>query len=163
MTRETLYNGNFLTLYRLDGRYEVVEHGAAVCVLAIDGERVLGVRQFRPAIGEETWELPAGLVDAGETPEAAAARELAEEAQLGGRLRLLSQFYTSPGFTNEKLYVYEASEVVEREGRTDEGEDIRIEWRDLAEIWRQVASGELNTSAPSALALAYALGRAGKL
>lgn len=163
MTRETLYNGDFVTLYKLDDRYEVVDHGAAVCVLVLDGERVLGVRQFRPAIGAETWELPAGLVDEGETPEEAAARELAEEVKLGGRLTLLSQFYSSPGMSNEKLYVYEATEVSKRQGQTDEGEDIALEWRDPAEVWQQVASGEVNTSAPSVLALAYILGRAGKL
>lgn len=163
MKRETLYTGDFLHLYRLDGRFEVVEHGAAVCVLVMDGSRVLGVRQFRPAIGAETWELPAGLVDEGETPEDAAARELAEEVRLGGRLELLTQFYTSPGFTDEKLYVYEAKELERQEGERDADEELRLEWREAEEIWRELSRGEIATSAPTALALVYALGRAGRL
>ena len=102
MKRDVIYEGNILTLLTLDDRWEVVEHAEAVAVLALRGASILGVTQHRPAIGKPTWEVPAGLVDPGETPLQAAKRELAEETQLTGELSLLTQLYSSPGFTDEK-------------------------------------------------------------
>lgn len=161
MKRQTIYSGSILTLYKLGDRYEVVAHQDAVCVLALRGDLVLGVRQSRPALGGDTWELPAGLIDKGEDPASAAKRELAEEAQLTGALTLISQAYTSPGYCNEKIYIFEATGLSPAAGERDEGEELSIEWRDLGEAWQEVREGRLATSAPTALALAYALGRKG--
>jgi ADP-ribose pyrophosphatase len=163
MKRETIYEGKILSLYKLENGYEIIKHQAAVCVLVLDGERVLGVRQQRPAINGETWEIPAGLVDEGEAPLEAARRELAEEVQLQGELRLITQAYTSPGYCDEKIFIYEASGLSPSEGEPEEEEDLALEWRDLKETWQAVREGRLQTSAPTALALAYALGRSGKL
>ena len=76
-----VFQGRVVDLVVLDERWEVVRHAPAVAVLARDElGRVLGVVQRRPAVDARTWELPAGLIDPGETAHAAAARELAEEA-----------------------------------------------------------------------------------
>jgi ADP-ribose pyrophosphatase len=154
---ETLYRGKILTLERLDSRWEVVRHAAAVAVLAIDGGRVVGVRQRRPAIGGETWELPAGLVDPGEQPEEAAARELAEEVRLAGTLTPLTRLYPSPGFCDELVYLYRAEGLVPAYGERDQGEDLAIEWRDPEQVWADAAAGRLATSGVTLLGIRHAL------
>lgn len=163
MKREVIYEGHIVNLVKLEDRWEAVEHAPAVIVLAVKADRVLGVEQQRPVIGGVTWELPAGLVDEGESPADAAARELAEEVQVSADLRLLTQVYTSPGFTDEKIYLFEANRLQAVDGEQDEGEDITVVWRDLKTTWDEIGSGKIATSAPTALALAYALGRLGKL
>ena len=93
---------------------EVVRHPGAVCVLAItpDNEVIL-VRQFRYATGEELFEIPAGKLDiVGEEAAAAALRELAEETPYTAQEAiLLNSFFTSPGFCDEKIYLYQAKDV----------------------------------------------------
>lgn len=157
MAREEIYRGRILNLVKLDGRWEVIEHAAAVAVLAYRhrGERleVLGVRQKRVAVGCETWELPAGLIEPGETPEAAAARELAEETGYSGVLELITQVYSSPGFTDEKVYLFAASELRPAQATPDADEVLRVSWEDPQQLWRQIRQGQLATSAPTALGL----------
>ncbi len=159
--RNEIYRGNIVTLVVLDDHWEIVEHAAAVAVLAQRGRSVLGVVQHRPAVGERTWELPAGLIEPGESPEQAARRELAEEAQLGGRLELLTRMYSSPGFTDEHIYLFEATDLEEADGVPDDGEDLTLEWRDAIELWRDVSEGRVLTSAPSLVGLRHALARLG--
>lgn len=161
MERETLWRGRIVTLERLGGRFEVVRHASAVAVLALQGGLVLGVRQQRPAIARETWEMPAGLIDPGEAPEAAAERELREETQLTGTFRHVSRMFASPGFTDEEVHLFEARDLHPAEGVPDEEEELRIEWRDPLEVWREVAAGSLATSAVTVVGLRHALATAG--
>ena len=162
MERETLFRGRIVTLERLGGRFEVVRHAPAVAVLAQreDG-RVLGVRQDRPAIDRATWEMPAGLIDDGEAPEAAAERELREETQLTGTLRPVSRMFVSPGFTDEEVHLFEARDLRPAAGTPDEDEELEIDWREPLDVWRDVAAGRLATSAVTVLGLRHALARAG--
>lgn len=87
---------------------EVVEHSGAVAVLAVDDEKnVLFVRQYRKPVEQELLEIPAGKLEPGEAPEECARRELQEEAGvLPEKLVLLAEYYSSPGFASERLYVY---------------------------------------------------------
>lgn len=152
-----VFRGRIVDLVVIDERWEVVRHADAVAVLAVDAAgRVLGVRQERPAIGRATWELPAGLIDAGETPLRAAERELAEEAQLAGVLRPLAVGYVSPGFTDERVHLFEAHDLTIAAGRPDPGEELRIEWRDLDEVWAAASGGEVATSMVTLLGLRHA-------
>ncbi len=113
---EELYRGRIITVKRHrvrlpDGREswrEVVEHPGAVAVLPVlhDG-RLLLVRQYRKAVEEVLLEVPAGKLDPGEAPEAAARRELWEETGLEAEaLQFLFSFYTSPGFADERIFLY---------------------------------------------------------
>lgn len=167
MKRETIYDGKVIRVVRLEGRWEVVEHAPAVAVLALRQrdahDEVLLVSQARPAVARATWELPAGLIDPGETPEAAARRELAEEVGLDGQLTQLAEVYSSPGFTDEKVYLFEATDLFERSLPGDEDDGFEFAWRPLAETWREIARGGVASSAPTLLGLTYALGRRGRL
>jgi ADP-ribose pyrophosphatase len=102
-----------------DGGYasrDYVVHIGAVGVVAIDErERIVLVHQYRHPIGYPLWELPAGLIDVeGEDLVEAAARELAEEADLlAGRWDLLVDVHTSPGFTTEVIRLYLARDLSE--------------------------------------------------
>lgn len=167
MTRETIYDGKVIRVSRLEGRWEIVEHVPAVAVLVLRQQdaqvEVLLVSQHRPAIGHKTWELPAGLVDEGETPRAAATRELAEEVGFGGTLTLLGEVFSSPGFTDEKVYLFEATELFEHRLPGDEDDDFAFAWKPLQRAWEEIAGGEVSSSAPTLLGLTYALGRGGTL
>lgn len=114
----------------------VVEHHGAVAVAAVDDQaRVLLLRQYRHPVGGRLLELPAGILDvAGEAPADAAARELAEEADLtADRWEPLVRLYSSPGFTNERVEVYLATGLApvpdeERTPRADEEADMDTVW-----------------------------------
>ncbi len=167
MTKKIIYDGKVIRVVKLADRWEVVEHVPAVAVLVLrelNGQlEILLVAQDRPAIGQKTWELPAGLVDAGETPEAAAARELAEEVGLGGTLTLVAEVFSSPGFTDEKVYVFEATELFERQLAGDEEDDFEVFWKPLEHTWQRIAGGEIPSSGPTLLGLTYALGKRSRL
>ena len=123
----TLWEGKRFSVVLADGR-EVAETRDAVAVVALDAEgRVVLVRQLREAAGERLLELPAGLIDADETPLETARRELREETGLrGGEWRELASFWSSPGFTNERVWVFQATLLEEGEPEPDDGEDLEL-------------------------------------
>jgi ADP-ribose pyrophosphatase len=109
---------------------------------------VILIRQFRPAIGCELWELPAGSVDAGETPEAAAARECEEEiALVPQRIERLRGLYPAPGFCDEELIFFRVSDLRAPDAgsarRPDEDEDIQAQPFTVAEAKAMAARGEI--------------------
>lgn len=155
--RDVIYDGSILRLVKLDRYWEIVEKPRAVAVLIVDGVRVLGVEQLRPAVDVATWELPAGLIDDGETPEQAALRELAEEVRLAGRLELLTQIHTSPGYSDELVFLFRAFDPTPAHAERDPHEELAVRWRDAREAWAGVRSGELRTSAVTAIGLSLVL------
>jgi ADP-ribose pyrophosphatase len=152
LSSRTIFEGNILTL-RVDeveaadghrSTREVVEHAGAVGVVCVHNGDLVLVRQYRHATGEVLLEIPAGKLSAGEDPQACAARELIEEVSLRpGRLEHLATYYTTPGFTNEKFYLYFTDDVVEESGTSDEGEVIEVERRPLHDLRILLASGEI--------------------
>lgn len=167
LTPETIYDGQVIRVVKLENRWEVVRHAAAVAVLVLrqrEGQgEVLLVSQQRPAVSRKTWELPAGLIDDGETPEAAAKRELAEEVGLGGTLTKLAEVFSSPGFTDEKIYLFTATDLYESTLPGDEEGDFEYAWKPLLATWRDIAAGTVASSTPTLLGLTYALGKRGEL
>jgi ADP-ribose pyrophosphatase len=108
---------------------EVVGHPGAVAVVAHDDEHVWLVRQPREPVGvADLLELPAGKLDEeGESPLDTARRELAEEiGKAAGRWSELDAFFTSPGFSDERVVVYLATELSEVEAEADENERIEV-------------------------------------
>jgi len=123
---EVIYRGRYLT-FRVDTvedasgsrhRREIAGHPGAVAIVALDDhDRVLLVRQFRTAAGRVLLEIPAGTLDAAEDgaiedPAVAAPRELEEETGYrAGAWRLLTRFYTAPGFTSELMHLWLATDL----------------------------------------------------
>lgn len=108
---------------------EVVHHNGGVAVLAITGEGdVLFVRQFRYPYGEELLELPAGKLEPGEDPAAAGLRELEEETGYrAGSFRPLAKVYPTPGYVDEVLHLYVATDLTPTRQHLDEDEFLTVE------------------------------------
>lgn len=157
---QVIYDGHIVRLELLGGKWEVVRHADAVAILALNeqGEMLL-VRQRRRAIGTTTVEAPAGLIDPGETPEGAARRELQEEAGLDGDMTLLTRFYSSPGFCDEELYIFEARDLRESRLPHDEDEEIEVLWLPPQAVLDGLRDGTLVGSATTVTAALYALQR----
>ncbi|PZA07050.1 MULTISPECIES: NUDIX domain-containing protein [unclassified Meiothermus] len=145
--RRYLYRGRILNLALEDEKYEIVEHQHAVCVMAEREGKLLFVRQYRPAVASETLEIPAGLIEDGEEPAAAARRELAEETQLEGDLEYLTAFYVSPGFCDEKLHLFRATNLRHAHGTPDDDEHITVEWLEPRRVLQQAREGKVQISA----------------
>jgi ADP-ribose pyrophosphatase len=142
----------------------VVEHPGAVAAVPVedgpDGPQVVLVRQWRPALRDLLLEVPAGKLDVpGEEPDAAMARELAEEIQqVPGRLVKLTTFWNSPGFSTELTHVYIALDLSpcdRPEAAKEEEQDMTIERFPLADTGRLIATGEI-TDAKTIIGLALA-------
>ncbi|MFB7258224.1 NUDIX domain-containing protein [Streptomyces nojiriensis] len=145
-------------------------HPGSVCVLALDEEqRVLVLRQFRHPVRHRLWELPAGLLDVpGENPLHAAQRELYEEAHTkAGEWRVLADFFTSPGGSDEAVRIFLARDLAEAEGEryevSEEEADMEIARVPLADLVGGVLAGELHNPGlvTGVLALAAALASEG--
>ncbi|MGN1078145.1 MAG: NUDIX hydrolase [Candidatus Gallimonas sp.] len=125
-------------------RREIVEHSGGAAVLCVKDGKIALVKQYRYAYGEEIYEIPAGKLNAGEDPEKAAGRELTEETGLiASRLVLLFTLYPSPGYTNEKIYVYRTEGVKEGVQKLDEGEFLDAEFLPVDEVKGMIARGEI--------------------
>lgn len=132
---ETIYAGKRLRLQRdevelPDGRRtfrEVVYHPGSVGMVPVnrDGDVFL-VKQYRYATSLALYEIPAGTIERGETPEQCALRELEEEIGFRARrLEKLGQFYTSPGVMNEMMHLYKATELIKTDrARPEEGMEV---------------------------------------
>jgi ADP-ribose pyrophosphatase len=106
---------------------------------------VLLIRQFRHAADDFIWEVPAGRLDPGETPEVCAARELEEEAgMVAGRIDRLTTIYTTPGFTDERIHLFLADRLTEGVTARDEDEFIEPVRLRLSDALRRVESGEIS-------------------
>lgn len=107
---------------------EIVRHpGSVVVIPFLDDGRVVLVRQYRHAARQSLWELVAGGLNRGEKPERAARRELVEETGYRARsVRFLFDFYPSPGFLSERMFVVEARGLTAAEAAPEEDERIEV-------------------------------------
>ncbi len=155
--RVQLPNGHWVDL-------DIVRHPGAAAVVPItaSGEVVL-IRQYRHAAGGMLVEVPAGKLEPGEEPASCAARELEEEAgQRAGRLVSLGWIWTTPGFTDERIYLFAALELTPVPQQLQADEVIETLVLPFAEALEWVWSGRIQ-DAKSALALLHAARALGKL
>lgn len=154
LSSKVVYEGKVITVERDDveistGRKsfrEVARHPGGVVILALkDSETILLVKQFRYPIMTADLELPAGKLERGEDPDLAAKRELEEET--GYRAKnwsSLGYIYTTPGFCDEKLYLYKAENLEFVGEHPDEGEIIKALEISKTELMQKIKSGEIN-------------------
>ena len=139
MTSKNIYTGKVLTL-NVDqvplpngetAELEIIRHpgAAAVVPLKEDGTVVL-IRQFRHAAGGFIYEIPAGKLHPGEDPQDCATRELEEEVGYrANRLEFLTTIFTAPGFTDEVIHIYKASDLIPGKQQLDRDEILEVvEW-----------------------------------
>ena len=124
---------------------EVVHHpGSAVILPAFDDGTIALVRQYRHPAVKYLLELPAGGLNDKERPEEAAARELEEELGLvAGRLEKLSEFFVSPGFCEEKMWLYLATEMTETAQRLEDDEIIEVVRLPIERALQMITEGEI--------------------
>jgi ADP-ribose pyrophosphatase len=129
-------------------RRDVIRHSGSIVVLPLDDSGrtplVLLERQYRYAAGMRMWELPAGRVDPGEKPLAAAKRELIEETGYrASRWQKALFFYVSPGFLDESMTVYLASGLKKGIAQPEEDERIAVRFFPLQQAVRMATSGKI--------------------
>lgn len=147
-----LENGNTSTR-------EVVHHHGGACILPVDeNENITLVRQYRYALGEEMWELPAGKLEKGEDPFEAAKRELAEECGLtADHFVDLGVVYPTVGYDNEKIYLWAATGLHNVSQHLDEDEFLDVVKMPLDEALRLVLDGTIKDSKTQIGILKYAM------
>lgn len=136
------------TIVLPDGREttrEVVRHsGAAAIVPMLSPDEVVLIRQFRYCAKKTLWEIPAGTVEPGETPLACAERELVEETGYrAGKMKPMGGFFTSPGFCDEFLHLFLATELERCESKLDKDEQIEVQRMSLGEALDKIERGEI--------------------
>ncbi len=164
--KNTIYQGKILNL-RVDvaglpngkeAPREFVEHNGGVTVAALtDNAELIFVRQFRYPYMEEVLELPAGKLEKGEDPLEAGKRELREEAGVTAEQYInLGEFYPSPGYTNEVIYLYGARDLTQVEQELDEDEFLNVEYISLDKAVDMVLSNEIKDGKTQAAVLKLA-------
>jgi len=168
LTQEFAFKGKHIQV-RLDrildcagktSTLEIVVHPGAVCVVPrLDNGDVILVRQYRHAAGKRLLEICAGGLNPGEDPLEAARRELEEETgYLAGKLIERARFWTTPGFTTEFMYLYEATDLTKTQTNPDEDEIIDVEIATQKECLFMIDDGRIQ-DAKSILGLMRVLSR----
>ena len=155
LERDRLREANGLEIVR-----EVVRHnGGAGALPLFDDGRVALVRQYRHPARAELLEIPAGKLEPGEAPAVCAAREVEQEiGWRAGRLEKLCEFYTTPGFCEEKLHIYLATELQPAAQQLDEDELVEVVYLPSAEALQLALAGEI-VDAKTIIALLWAARR----
>jgi ADP-ribose pyrophosphatase len=151
--KEKIFSGKLLTIYKRivkhdDGtlweRETASYNGSASAIVAVDGNDIVLIKQFRPSVEETLIEIPAGRIDKGETPEQAAKRELEEETGLIPlNLKKLVEFYPTPGFVDEKIHIFYADKFDKGKSHLDEGEVLNIVRISVKDIDEYIATNKI--------------------
>lgn len=153
MKSDKIYEGKILNL-RIDtvelpdkkySKREIVEHPGGVGVIAIDKDgSIVLVKQYRKALEDFSLEIPAGKLEVNEEPRETAIRELKEETGLvASKLSYIMEFYTSPGYCNEKIYLFLAEDLKEVDSQPDEGEFIEKVNITMNQLMKKINRGEI--------------------
>ena len=150
---QLIFDGRVVKLYKdkielptgQESLREVVKHSGGVVIFARKEDKVLLVKQFRYPMKEVLYELPAGKLEIGEDPFEAAKRELEEETgYCANKWTDLGYVYTSPGYSDEKLYLYMAEDLEFTHCHPDEGEILQALEYSYEDVLKMIANGEIN-------------------
>ncbi|MCH9627712.1 MAG: ADP-ribose pyrophosphatase [Chlamydiales bacterium] len=161
---KVLFHGKRVDLLSIDVKHpkggiiqrEVVDHPGAVVILPLlDDDRVILIRNERYVVQETLWELPAGTLEAGEEPLACAERELEEETGYrSGTISPLFECYSTPGFCNEKLFIFLAKDLTQVGQNLDATEKIEVVPTLIEQAHKMMRNGEIR-DAKTIAALLY--------
>lgn len=141
----TVFNDDILTASGNTAKREYIRHNGGVCVVALsENNEIYMVRQYRYPYKEEVLEIPAGKLELGENPLLAATRELREETGFtADKIESLGEFYPSPGYTSEVIYMYKATGLKLVGQDLDEDEFLSVEKYHIEELKKMILSGEI--------------------
>jgi ADP-ribose pyrophosphatase len=124
---------------------EIVHHPGSAVIIPVFQDGTVGlVRQYRHAAVRYLLEAPAGTLNRGEVPEVGAARELEEELGcVAGRMEKLSEFFISPGFLEEKMWLYLATDLTETEARLEDDEILNVVRVPFSQALSMITTGEI--------------------
>jgi len=150
LSSEEIYHGKVFDI-RIDKirdgdveyKREIVVHkGSAVIIPVFEDGTVALVRQYRHAAGSSLLEICAGTLNAGEYPKLGAIRELEEEIGVtAGKVDKLTEFYVSPGFLTEKMFVFLATDLTEVGQKLEEDELLTIERHSFPDLFEMIRNG----------------------
>lgn len=125
---------------------EIVRHAEAVAIVAIDDEKnIYLVKQYRKPIERVLLEIPAGILEPGEDIVACAHRELAEETGLrAGKLEKILSFYTAPGFTDELIHIFLATNLSQGATNLDIDEFVETVCLPIKDLYQMIVNGEIS-------------------
>ena len=165
--KELAYKAHIFDVYNdylvlPDGRevvYDLIDHVDGACILPItDDGRVYLVKQYRNTLDRLTYEVPAGCMEPGESPEECAVRETREETGLvPGKRIFITKTILAVGTSNEQTYIYIATDLKKGIRQLDPEEFIRIRRLSLAEAMTMIQTGEIVDSKTIIAILAYAV------
>jgi ADP-ribose pyrophosphatase len=148
---------------------DVIRHNGSVVILALDNSKskkdpwIVMERQYRHAANRFLWELPAGKIDGGEDPLAAAQRELAEETGYKAKKwRRLVEYYASPGFLGESMKVFVAEGLEAGDARPEEDEEIELRLVKMSDVLKMIEKGAIMDGKTLTSVLLYERLRAGR-
>jgi ADP-ribose pyrophosphatase len=163
--KQVLYKGNKINLEihhlqddegKRTQREIVVHRGAVVILPFLDDKTIILIRNRRYTIQQILLELPAGTLEAGESPMNCAGRELQEETgYLATRMKPIGNFYTSPGILTERMYAFAAFGLQKTNAALEEGEDIEVFSVDFTEAVSMIRDGQIQDGKTIATLLLY--------
>lgn len=153
MKSDKVYEGKILnlkvdTVEMPDKKYskrEIIEHPGGVAMIALtSNDSLILVKQYRKAVEDFLIEIPAGKLELNEEPRETAIRELKEETGMeSNKLTYLSEFYTSPGYCNEKIHLYLAEDLKKVDYEPEPGEFLEVLEFEIDELIKMVKMGEI--------------------
>jgi len=151
-----IYEGTRIDLYSVHQREAVIHPGAVVILPLLSDREVIMIRNERFIVDECLWELPAGTLEPEETPKDTAERELLEETGYkADRISPLCSFYTTPGFSNEKMYAFAAQGLCFVGQDLDDTENITTEALGWDKILKMIKEGAIHDGKTIAVLLYY--------
>ncbi|SDH10592.1 ADP-ribose pyrophosphatase [Alteribacillus persepolensis] len=154
INKQSLYQGKIIDVNLHDvtlpngktSKREIVNHPGAVALICVTEEKKLVmVRQYRKALEKEIVEIPAGKLEKGEDPEDTAKRELEEETGYQtDYLKKVASFYTSPGFADELVHLFETGTLTEGKAATDEDEFVEVIEATIEEAEKMIETEEIH-------------------
>lgn len=126
--------------------YDVIKHPGSVVILPLVApNQVCLIRNYRIAVGETLWELPAGTLEQDEDPAVCAHRELIEETGYrAGNMEKLCEFFVSPGILHERMHLFLATDLTAGTAKPESGEEIQTHVMQIDEALQMIENGELH-------------------